>query len=439
MSMSSPGQHRDLAVPPSAVDGVLRKAAYWSLLLFVFSIPWQVAIEIDQIGTISRLFGFVTVGLAVLAIAFEGRRHRLLDAHILLIAFTAWTACGLMWTLYPSDTRAAVATFVQLTAMVLLVWEFGDGQPKIYGLIRAFVAGAAVTAGSVVYQYLTLGEGASRYTGSGAHPNDVAFVLCLAIPLAWYLSARVGSGYERLLERAYIPFALFAIVLTASRSAIVIAALALLIIPLSYSALSGRWRVALIVVGAGLLVLVPSLLPERQVERLSTITTEIEGGGLGSRADIWKAALEVFNEHPVRGTGVGASRRLIASIYGEAQGAHNTFLSVAVETGAVGLALFLLVLYAFFRRTTRLRGLERTLIVVIGLALAVGLLPRHWEDEKALWVVLALILAMSHHVGAPAADVSLQAVRREKLTHRDPVGTAAQTEASWPIAARSDS
>ena len=377
-----------------SATGTFRTAAYWSVVLLVFSIPWQVSIQIASVGTISKLLGFVAAGVAVVAVLLQGVRHRLTDAHAVVIAFTAWTLLSTSWSLFPADSREAAITSVQLVVMVLLIWEFADTAPKILGVIRAFVGGSIVTAGSVIQQYIVLGEGASRYTGTGAHPNDVAFVLCLAIPLAWYISLRTPSSLERLLGRAYIALALYAVVLTASRSALLVAGLALLIIPISYPALTWRWRLGLMLAIGLSLAVVPAMLPERQIERLATISTELEGGDLNSRVEIWQAALEVMDQEPVTGTGVGAGRRLIATTYGQAEGAHNTYLSVALETGAVGLALFLLVLYVVFRRAAQVRGLERGLIVVIGLCLLVGLLPRHWEDEKALWVMLSIVIAI---------------------------------------------
>lgn len=402
------------AGPPAAQARRLtfRTVAYVTLVLFVFSIPWQSSIEVGGVGTISKLLGFVAVGVAAVAILFDGVRHRLIDVHVVMLAFVAWSICTVAWSLRPADSVSSAVTTGQLVVTALLVWEFADTPGRLRGIMRAFVAGGLVTATSVVVQYLATGPGASRYTGSGAHPNDVAFVLCLAIPFAWYLSVRTGRSWERLLGRTYIAFALYAVVLTASRSALVIAALALLIIPVSYPALQWRWRLGIAAAAVAGLLVVPALLPERQVDRLATISTELEGGDLSSRLDIWDAALEIMARHPLRGTGAGVGRYAIATVYGEVQGAHNTFLSVALERGAIGLALFLLLLYGVVRRGAQVAGMERGLIVVMSLCLAVGLLPRHWEDEKALWLVLAVLTA----VGA----------RR--------IGRAAPPAAGWPVA-----
>lgn len=380
--------------------GAFRTAAYWALLVFVFSVPWQGFADVGSVGTISKVLGFVAVGIAAVAVLLEGVRHRLVEAHVAMIAFTGWSVLSIAWSLFPDDSRSAALTFAQLLVTALLIWEFADSRARLMGVMRAFVAGCVVLAVNVVQQYLALGEEVARIGGSGAHPNDVAFVLCLGIPLAWYLSLRTPYGVELLAARGYVLLALYAIVLTASRSALVIAGLALLIVPLSYSRLSAGWRVGLVLLILASFVVAPPFLPERQVDRLATFSTELQDGDLSARAQIWSIALDIMAEHPLKGTGVGAGRRLIAGEYGLAEGAHNTYLSVALETGAVGLALFGFMLYAIFRRGRQVAGLERGLIVVIGLCLLVGLLPRHWENEKALWVMLAIVVSLGAHIAS---------------------------------------
>lgn len=379
---------------PAPARSPFRAAAYWALVLFVFSIPWQGSIQVAGVGTISKFLGFIAVAAGMLAVLFQGLHHRFTDVHVVIIAAAGWTVLSTSWSLYSADSRVAAITSVQLVVMVLLVWEFADTPDTMLGVMRAFVIGSTVAAGGVIQQYLVVGDEVARVSGSGVHPNDVAFVLCLAIPLGWYLGIRARYASERLFARAYIVLALYAIVLTASRSALIIVALALLIVPLSYPSLSWRWRVGLVLAIVTAVALVPSFLPERQIDRLSTISTELEDGDLSSRLQIWRIASEIMAEHPVRGTGVGAGRRAIATLYGQAQGAHNTYLSVALDTGAIGLALFLLVLYATFRTSARVRGLERNLIWVLSLCLLVGLLPRHWEDEKALWLVVSIMIGV---------------------------------------------
>lgn len=386
---------RHVSSPTSVVkEGPWRSAAYTALLLLVFTIPWQGLVR-TGIGTISKVVGVAALALAVLAVAREGRRQRLLDAHILMLAFCGWALLSVLWADDPAGGLRKASTLVQLAAMALLVWEFGWSRERLTSFAGALVAGAVVTCALVLQEFVVSGPGASRYAAAGVHPNDIAYTVCLAIPLAWYASLRVRSRGVAAALRLYPALAVAAVVLTASRSAVFVLVVVLLIVPLTARQVSRRTRVGAALVVVALLWTAPSLVPERQFERLASIGEELAEGDLSSRTVLWGIALDLHAQRPFVGIGINQSKDAIAGRYYRPQGAHNTFLSVTLELGAVGLALFLLLLLGIARHGLAAPWLERRLAMVMGGALLVGLQPRHWEDEKALWLVLALVLGLA--------------------------------------------
>lgn len=369
-------------------ESLLRTSAYRGLLLLVFTIPFQGVVAVPGIGTLSRAVGLGFILLAAAAVAFEGRRRRLGDVQLCAAAFTAWVAASIGWSVDPDIALTRIVTMVQLFALVLVVREFAGDRPRLLGVVRAFVAGAGVVCVSVLVQY---GGDTERLTASGSHPNDAAFILCLAIPLAWYLSYRSARPAEVVLARVFVPASLLAIVLTASRSAVLIAVVALLIVPWTLQNSSPRGR-ALVTLGlAACLVYGPALLPQPQVERLMTISDEVSQGTLNGRTDLWTATIDAFDERPLTGFGAGGSRTVIEERTGRDAGAHNTFLSLLAELGVVGVTLFALAVLAAGLSAARATGLERKLAAVLGATLLVGLQPRHWEYHKATWLILAIL------------------------------------------------
>jgi O-antigen ligase len=79
-----------------------------------------------------------------------------------------------------------------------------------------------------------------------------------------------------------------------------------------------------------------------------------------------------------------------------AQTAHNSYVSVLIEEGLVGLLLFLAMIGCVFRDVLRLPRLERRFALVLLAALCVAMLPLTWEDEKVVWLIMAAVVVLSH-------------------------------------------
>ncbi len=386
-------------------ESLLRTSAYRGLLLLVCTIPFQGVVRVPGVGTLSRAVGLGVILFAVAAVAFEERRRRLGDVEMCALAFTAWVAVSLAWSLDPDRTVMQIVTMVQLLVLVLAVREFAGHPARLLAVVRAFVLGAGITCVNLLVQYARYGDETERYTASGSHPNDVAFVLCLAIPLAWYLSYRSTRRAEVFLARVFLPAAAMAIVLTASRSAVLIAFVALAIVPVTLKDSPPQGRAVVALGLAASLLFGPALLPKPQVERLSTISSEVSGGTFNGRTGLWAATLDAFGERPLTGFGAGASRAVIEERVGREAGAHNTFLSLLAELGIVGVTLFALVGLATGLSASRTTGLERKLAVVLGITLLVGLQPRHWEYHKATWLILAILTGLGGiALRTPSAD-----------------------------------
>jgi hypothetical protein len=80
---------------------------------------------------------------------------------------------------------------------------------------------------------------------------------------------------------------------------------------------------------------------------------------------------------------------------GRRESSHQTFLSVLVEDGVVGLSLFLLMLGAALQPTQYLPVLQRRFSTVIVAALVVGSLSAALDYRKQLWFILGLLAAQA--------------------------------------------
>ena len=256
-------------------------------------------------------------------------------------------------------------------------------------------------------------------------------ILALAIPMAWYLGTVYRPPLLRWLCRGYLPVALVAIGLTGSRGGMLATTVALLIVPLLLTRLSpGRLTTAIVMlVAAGGLAI--AYTPETLIERFATTGVELEGGRLGGRGKLWKAGLEAAAERLVAGYGTGMFRDAIRPMLGEAaQVAHNSFISVLVEQGAVGLFIYVAMLVAVVLAVLELPRLERRFALVLLATLFVAMLPLTWEDRRSVWFILPALLGLACAPGVRALAQPLPPASRPQVVR--PVGRSAATGRMGP-------
>ncbi len=230
--------------------------------------------------------------------------------------------------------------------------------------------------------------------------------LALAIPMAWYLSATSRNATLRWACRVYILVGLVAVALTASRGGMLATMVALLIVPLTMTRLSpGRLAMAITVLavsGAAAVAYVPTQI----VERLATTGTEVEDMSLGGRFGIWKSGVRALTARPLTGYGTGMWRSAVSPWLGpNPQVAHNSFLSVAVETGSSACPSTSPCSSPCFRATqTSARRWSDDMPSSSWATLVVAMMPLSWDDQKAVWFILAALLGFAYATGTRMAS-----------------------------------
>ena len=173
---------------------------------------------------------------------------------------------------------------------------------------------------------------------------------------------------------------------------------ALSIIPLTFIYIQKNTQIIVVTFGIIILLIGILVLPEKypglqqNIERITGISTEIREGTGGGRTVIWSYGITAFYENPIKGVGAGGfGRALEQTGYGRTHAAHNAFLSVLVDTGLIGITLFLLIFFvAGITALYSNHHLYKIFYLVLILTMFAGFIPANLEANKATWFVMAI-------------------------------------------------
>jgi len=371
---------------------LLERAAFAALWLLVFVIPLE-NVVIPGIGLLSIVVGMIAAGICVLAIAERGSIRPLNVGHGLMGLFVVWVALSCMWTVDREATAVQLTVYLRLLLMVWLIWQLASDSGQPIGLLNAYVFGTFAAGLDTIGEFLRQNEAVyQRYAGAGANPDDLGLMAALSVPIAYCFFIH-GHGRTRWLYAAQIALAATTILLSATRGAALAMAVGLLIVPATAARLKSRQMVAIVLTAALIVAIGVFFAPASSRERLATIPEELAGGSLSGRTSIWAAGVELFREHPWIGVGAGAYRHAVREVLIVGEVAHNTFLSIVVELGVVGLGIFCALLGVLFICATELPWLPKRLWLVCAAVWLLGISNLTWEMRKPTWLFFGLLLA----------------------------------------------
>ncbi|MCL4782715.1 MAG: O-antigen ligase family protein [Bryobacterales bacterium] len=393
-----------MPMTPSTGFGCFVERVAWLLLCaLVFTLPWEKALIVPEVGSISRIAGIAAFAVAVVAV---WRRGALRPANIVLLfgaLFVAWSLASWNWSMDRAATLTKTTTLAQVWAMLWLIWEFCRSRERQRQLMAVYLAGAVVGASIGLSRYaMHLQTYYRRYAATGFDPNDFGLLLALSLPMALYLGLG-ARGWRRWFCYGAAAVVIAAILLTASRTALIASFAAFAFVAGTWRSSALVHRVASLALFAYLLLSLFSFAPAPSRDRLATIPQEVTRGSINSRKQIWKSGARVWLEHPLLGVGVGAYPEAvrpqlgIPSVPGARYVAHNTFLSVLVEGGIVGFAVWLALLGSLVAFLVMMPGPERAFCATLLAVWAIGVSTLTWEHYKGTWLVFGLIMVAWPH------------------------------------------
>ena len=294
-----------------------------------------------------------------------------------------------------------------------------------YFIPSAQIAGAGdwasvgATDSAYIDQESLQGEAAIRVSGRAGHSNWLALILLLILPLNAYWFSLAKTSRMKLFIGFVIFIEVAALVLTFTRTGLVIGCVVGLLVLLRKMAKINTLRVFS---GLAVLVIAFSMLPGAYKERVLNPQQYTQSKSVMSRIDLQEAAARYFIENPVFGLGQGGfglefiyERNETAGIMkfmveqGNGQaifiGTHNMFLQLGADSGVIGLVHFLAFFYVTVKRLLAAEKRFRTegnlqaerlagalVISLVGFVLCMVFL--HALHQEVWWMIAAAAVAL---------------------------------------------
>ena len=373
----------------------MRRIAQALLLLFAFSIPWEYSLDLGEpLGNVARVAGILVLLAAIPAVLAAGRLRRPDAFCWVTLALFLWFCCTCFWTIDASVSLIRLRACFQEFMIVWMVWEFADSPADLRNLLRATVAGCWVLAALTLASFRSpqaIADGQIRFAAYGQDPNDVARFLVLGLPLAALLVNCEPRRLLRWIAFAFLPVALVAVLLTASRSGFLAALLGLA--GALFLLAAGRARRVLAAFYALPLFLAALwwLIPRATFDRLATIPQQLQGGDWNQRTNIWSEGWIAFVHAPLFGAGVGAF--VAAAHTAPIDTAHNTPLSILIGGGLCALFLVSVLVALAARAVLSCRGPLRLALATCLIVLLVTAFVATVEENRMTWLLFALTIA----------------------------------------------
>ncbi len=312
-------RHRDLLLHPAAITLAGFMLAFGAVYLAgYFDLTDRAALSywLKGIGTWAIHFTYLILGVAHMV-----RRGRPLFLRA-IVAFTA----GLVVNCVYGVIQLTLAIVAGINLDRLVVGPLTAGQGGVGG-INIF---GTVSGSQNVYRINAL-------TGD---PNHLGVMLCvpLMVLLPYYLGDRRGRRRIGLL----LLFMLVVQILTLSRSAALGDAAGLLVLAPNARGHLPRARTIGIVLGGLAAALAALYTSSHFVRAVVASRTQLNGGSTQTHLQFYQLVPPALDPHPLFGMGFNTFAVFYQFVTGRTDfGPHSAWIAILVETGLVGMALYL--------------------------------------------------------------------------------------------------
>jgi len=364
------------------------------LMVYAMSIPLE---DVSSYGNFINKIIVVIIGCFVFARIFRARKLRVSSTLIFGSIFIFWACATIWWSINQDVSFSRVGTLFALLTFTIFVGGGGITSRDAQAILTGLLFGGVIASVLIFYTTDLVMIDLNRADfGEEADPNHAAASLILAICTALVRMLDTNSWFKKLLMSALLLILIFAVILLASRGALLGLFLSITMV------LAMKKRYSIIALYVTTCVATLLMYWDDPSSRLS-ISYALETKG-AHRLEIW----EVTQVFPIKywlvGAGISNFPEVFAryvsessvgySLGGGGRGSHNTLLMLMVEVGVVGSALFVGFLYTTLRNIRQIPTGFRNIIVpsLVGIFVVSFFLDILYR--KYFWIILMIIYGL---------------------------------------------
>jgi O-antigen ligase len=322
----------------------------------------------------------------------------------------------------PKTDPHGIYTLVQMIILIWLIGQLATTRTRIELLMIVWILIMVVTEviGMAGFDFSTLGR-ENRLEGLAVNANEMAFYSIMGICFILYFLLNARTVWSRMLWTAALAVGALGVLLSASRGGIIV-----LLAVVLYSLLSLRSKllrglrlggILLIVIATFILLtrLNLSFVPSLIAGVPQTLTSAAEGGSDEARVAINRNGLQTWSKYPIFGVGLGCG--MLVDAYGlDGSGlpvaSHCSYVTVLVDAGAVGFALFCMLLLTTWLNLSQRPPREQTFLrrnvdlnwswrgAFLGL-LIMSLTGDFFSNVKIFWIIIGVSIVL-RRMGGPS-------------------------------------
>lgn len=381
---------------------IIRQLAFLCFLVVIFALPLEDAVTVGGIPVL-KLAWFLATGMAVLMVLAGEQVYLSSGFLFMVLLYVIWLMLSFLWTEMPVayetpslvDAPQGIKNALYVLMFVLLCFQMVREPDDLKPVYAAALCGGLFLAYLMLSTYQVNAD-TIRHEIKGFEGNEVTVKFAMLLPLSLILLRPENPLPYRLLALAYIPLAILGILITGSRTGAVLMVLGLAG-GVSLLAKSSLFTRIVFVVGVILVfVFAIGFIPEKTISRIFTIGQEVSSGSFNERGTIWKNAIEAWLSSPFYGHGLESFSRTINQ-FNVNHTAHNSYISLLVSQGLIGLLLYLGVIASALLALKGVRREQRLLLFMMLLIVLVGQLSLELQRYFYVWFAYTL-LALNHYL-----------------------------------------
>ena len=352
-------------------------------------------------GYLNQILGsntkFLLIGLIVF-ICFQNITVYINKVGICLFSWIVFKSISILWATGGHNDMVSIQ-FLSLWAMILFLIVFTNKRIEASYIDRIILCVQIASTSMAVlglfksetYQYTNVARQVLTLYNTQIDPNDLSALYIVGVVIGLDLLYE-KKGYLALNIISVIA-GLITILMTSSRGGLVsVITIVVLIFILSKKKKGIKEIIVNILIITAILAILYTLASKfvstESLTRIFTFDDSKIGYAIGTgRMALWKYGVSLFLQKPLIGWGWGGY-----NVMGVAS--HNTYLSMLLDTGIIGMILFIVPMVMIY-----IRAFKSGKPLVIMLLLA-GLIPSFFIDainKRFFWngIILALILLQS--------------------------------------------